>query len=170
MIRDLVAKVDHVFERGLMDEDRAGRLAAAARAVRPALSRAGASDERIDAFIGTVPPDYLLWVDSEEATAHLDLIDPPPAGDEVRTDVRPGRSSGTHRVAVGAVDRLGLLFDLARTFSDQGLDVHVAKVATYGPRVVDVFYVRQEQGQKLDDPARTAELVRALTEAASGGG
>ena len=71
-------------------------------------------------------------------------------------------------VEVGGPDRLGLLFDLARTFSDHGLDVHVAKVATYGPRVVDVFYVRHEQGQKLEDPDRSARLVRALTEAASG--
>ena len=44
----------------------------------------------------------------------------------------------------------------------------MAKVATYGPRVVDVFYVRDEQGQKLLDAERVVELVRGLTEAASG--
>src|SRR5207247_5388546 len=72
-------------------------------------------------------------------------------------------------VEVGGPGRLGLLFDLARTFSDHGLDVHVAKVATYGPRVVDIFYVRDEQGQKMQDPERVLELIRGLREAASGG-
>jgi [protein-PII] uridylyltransferase len=71
-------------------------------------------------------------------------------------------------VEVGGPDRLGLLYDLARTFSDHGLDVHVAKVATYGPRVVDVFYVRDDQGQKIEDPELISRLVPALTEAGSG--
>jgi len=68
-------------------------------------------------------------------------------------------------VEVGAADRLGLLFDLARTFASQDLDVHLAKVATYGPRVVDVFYVTDQAGQKLDDPERAAALERALVAA-----
>jgi [protein-PII] uridylyltransferase len=65
-------------------------------------------------------------------------------------------------VEVGGPDRLGLLFDLAQAFADQRVDVHVAKVATYGPRVVDVFYVRDEAGEKLADPERISALERAL--------
>ena len=64
-------------------------------------------------------------------------------------------------IEVGAADRLGLLYDITRTFADLGLDVHVAKVATYEGRVVDSFYVRDAGGGKLaDDPA---EIERALT-------
>jgi [protein-PII] uridylyltransferase len=70
-------------------------------------------------------------------------------------------------VEVSGPDRLGVLFDLASTLSDQDLDVHVAKVATYGARVVDVFYVRDSAGQKLDDPGRAAEIERKLITAAS---
>ncbi len=63
-------------------------------------------------------------------------------------------------IEVGAPDRLGLLYDITRTFAELGLDVHLAKVATYEGRVVDAFYVRDGVGRKLaDDPE---EIDRAL--------
>jgi [protein-PII] uridylyltransferase len=65
-------------------------------------------------------------------------------------------------VEVGAPDRIGLLFDVTRTLAELHLDVHLAKVATYGPRVVDVFYVRDDLGRKVEDPERIAELERAV--------
>jgi [protein-PII] uridylyltransferase len=65
-------------------------------------------------------------------------------------------------VEVGAPDRIGLLFDVTRTLAELRLDVHLAKVATYGHRVVDVFYVRDDLGRKVDDPERIAELQRAV--------
>jgi [protein-PII] uridylyltransferase len=70
-------------------------------------------------------------------------------------------------VEVGALDRIGLLFDVTRTLAELHLDVHLAKVATYGHRVVDVFYVRDDLGRKVDDPDRIAELERAVTARAS---
>jgi [protein-PII] uridylyltransferase len=92
----------------------------------------------------------------------------PPARAVVPVRVRlDGAASGRYTVVeVGAPDRMGLLFDLARTFADAGLDVHLAKVATYGPRVIDAFYVADEAGRKLDDPDRQAGLERALRAAA----
>jgi [protein-PII] uridylyltransferase len=65
-------------------------------------------------------------------------------------------------VEVGAPDRIGLLFDVTRTLAELRLDVHLAKVATYGHRVVDVFYVRDDLGRKVEDPERIAELERAV--------
>jgi [protein-PII] uridylyltransferase len=65
-------------------------------------------------------------------------------------------------VEVSAGDRIGLLFDLARTFHELELDVHLAKVATYGSRVVDAFYVRDLFGRKVDDPAHAREIERAV--------
>jgi [protein-PII] uridylyltransferase len=67
-------------------------------------------------------------------------------------------------VEVGAPDRIGLLFDITTAFTEVGLDVHLAKVATYGGRVVDAFYVRDELGRKVEDPARIADLERVLKE------
>jgi [protein-PII] uridylyltransferase len=65
-------------------------------------------------------------------------------------------------IEVGAPDRLGLLFDVTRTFAELRLDVHLAKVATFGERVVDSFYVRDDLGRKVDDLERVRELERAL--------
>jgi [protein-PII] uridylyltransferase len=65
-------------------------------------------------------------------------------------------------VEVETGDRIGLLFDLARTFEELHLDVALAKVATYGPRVVDAFYVTRAGGGKIDDPEVEREIDRAV--------
>jgi [protein-PII] uridylyltransferase len=65
-------------------------------------------------------------------------------------------------IEVSAPDRIGLLFDITRSLAELGLDVHLAKVATYGERVVDVFYVRDELGRQVDDPDRLSELERSV--------
>jgi [protein-PII] uridylyltransferase len=70
---------------------------------------------------------------------------------------------------VETTDRVGLLHDLARAFEDLEVDVHLAKVATYGPRVVDAFYVRDLQGRKLGDTGRVEEVRRALLDRLEGG-
>ncbi|HKE53798.1 MAG TPA: hypothetical protein VKC55_03415, partial [Actinomycetota bacterium] len=65
-------------------------------------------------------------------------------------------------VEVGAPDRLGLLFDVTLALAGLQLDVHIAKVATYGVRVVDAFYVRDVLGRRVEDPDRIAEIEQAL--------
>jgi [protein-PII] uridylyltransferase len=64
---------------------------------------------------------------------------------------------------VHADDDAGLLYRLAATFADLRLDVRIAKVATRGRRVVDVFYLRDPHGAKLDDDTAIDELRTALT-------
>jgi [protein-PII] uridylyltransferase len=63
-------------------------------------------------------------------------------------------------IDVAAPDRLGLLYDITRTFAELDLDVHLAKVATYEGRVVDSFYVRDPVGRKITEGAD--ELEEAL--------
>jgi len=65
-------------------------------------------------------------------------------------------------VEVHADDEIGVLARVARTFSDLGLDVSTAKVATIGERVVDVFYVRDGSGGKVTDPGELEALRHAL--------
>jgi [protein-PII] uridylyltransferase len=65
-------------------------------------------------------------------------------------------------VEVHAADRIGLLYDITSVFADLGLDIQVAKIATYGEDVVDVFYVRDLVGQKITDPEHLAEIERTL--------
>jgi [protein-PII] uridylyltransferase len=71
-------------------------------------------------------------------------------------------------VEVHSDDDVGLLYRLASVFAELGLDVRVAKAATLGARVVDVFYVRDTDGRKVEDPdavkALHAALVARLTE------
>jgi [protein-PII] uridylyltransferase len=65
-------------------------------------------------------------------------------------------------IEVGAPDRIGLLFDITRTFAELHLDVHLAKVATFDGRVVDAFYLRDALGLKVTDPDRLAEIEGSL--------
>jgi [protein-PII] uridylyltransferase len=81
----------------------------------------------------------------------------------VTVAVDNGASDFATVIEVGAADRLGLLYDITRTFADLGLDVHVAKVATFEGRVVDSFYVRDAGGGKLaDDPAEVERALRSV--------
>ncbi len=65
-------------------------------------------------------------------------------------------------VEVHATDRLGLLYDITAALAECGLDVHRAKIATYGDDVVDVFYVRDLAGEKISDPEHLGEIERAI--------
>ncbi|HET9671310.1 MAG TPA: ACT domain-containing protein, partial [Actinomycetota bacterium] len=88
---------------------------------------------------------------------------PPPASRApVTVAVQHDASDFATVIEVGAPDRLGLLYDITRTFADEGLDVHLAKVATYEGRVVDAFYVRDSLGRKLEDRSVEEQLERAL--------
>jgi [protein-PII] uridylyltransferase len=63
---------------------------------------------------------------------------------------------------VGAPDRIGLLYDITSVFVELGMDVHLAKVATFGGRVVDAFYVRDEVGRKITSAERVAAVEAAM--------
>ena len=89
---------------------------------------------------------------------------PPRPQTPVTVSVDNGVSDFFTVIEVGGPDRIGLLFDITRTLADLRLDVHLAKVATYGGRVVDVFYVRDPLGDRIQDPQRIAEIERAVLE------
>lgn len=64
-------------------------------------------------------------------------------------------------VEITSLDRPGLLFAITRVLQNQGVQIRAAKIATYGERVVDVFYLRDMFGLKLD-PRRLATVERML--------
>lgn len=51
-------------------------------------------------------------------------------------------------------NRRGLLYTLARGISRLGLSVQYAKIATYEDEAADVFYVRDIDGRKIENPDR----------------
>jgi [protein-PII] uridylyltransferase len=65
-------------------------------------------------------------------------------------------------VEVTGLDRPGLLFELTATLSKLNLNIASAHVATFGERVVDVFYVTDLFGAKITSATRQAAIKRAL--------
>ena len=59
-------------------------------------------------------------------------------------------------------DRIGLLYTITQALAEMELDIHVAKVSTYGESVVDVFYVRNLEGQKVVDSEYASEIDRSI--------
>ena len=65
-------------------------------------------------------------------------------------------------VEVTGLDRTGLLYELTTTLSKLNLNIASAHVATFGERVVDVFYVTDLLGAKITTPTRQAAIKRPL--------
>jgi [protein-PII] uridylyltransferase len=73
------------------------------------------------------------------------------------------RASNTHTVIeVNGRDRPGLLHDVTAAISEQGLQIASAHVTTYGVRAVDVFYVKDVFGLKVENDRKLARLREAL--------
>ena len=73
------------------------------------------------------------------------------------------RASNTHTVLeVNGRDRPGLLHDVTAAISEQGLQIASAHVTTYGVRAVDVFYVKDVFGLKVENERKLVLLRQAL--------
>ena len=128
--RDGIA-LDTIFlQRFFSDEEEIERAEKIARTVGDILSGKRSMDTletlrkrmapKTDAF--TVAPDVII---DNSASQELTVIE------------------------VHALDRPGLLFDLARGLSDLGLDIGSAHIATFGEKAVDVFYVTCRERKKV---------------------
>ena len=71
-------------------------------------------------------------------------------------------------IEVNGRDRPGLLYDLAKALKDLGVVIQSAHIATYGERVVDVFYVKDVFGMKLVAKSKLARVEKRLLEALAG--
>ena len=71
------------------------------------------------------------------------------------------KASSLHTVIeINARDRPGLLYDVTRALSRLGLSIASAHITTYGERAVDVFYVKDVFGLKIDHETKL-ERIRA---------
>ncbi len=135
--RDGIALDTLFLQRVFSDEEEFSQAAKIARTIGDILSGKRSMDTletlrkrvkpKTDAF--TVAPDAIL---DNTASEELTVIE------------------------VHALDRPGLLFDLARGLSDLGLDIGSAHIATFGEKAVDVFYVTCRDKEKVgsDDEMR----------------
>jgi [protein-PII] uridylyltransferase len=105
---------------------------------------------------------------------HREFDRPPPITSRTHIFTVPPRvlvdnqASRSHTVIeVNGRDRPGLLYELTRELTRLNLQVFSAKISTYGEKVVDVFYVKNlfghkvEHADKLDEIRKTLETVLA---------
>ena len=59
---------------------------------------------------------------------------------------------------ITAPDRIGLLHTLCRTLSEAGINIASAHIGTYGEKAVDVLYLKDRFGMKLDHSGKLKEL------------
>jgi [protein-PII] uridylyltransferase len=77
-------------------------------------------------------------------------------------------ASKTHTVIeVNGRDRPGFLFAVTSALTRLTVQIASARVNTYGERVVDVFYLKDFCGMKIDHPGKLREIRRVLTQAAA---
>ena len=80
------------------------------------------------------------------------------------------KASNTHTlIEVNGRDRPGLLHDVTSVITGDGLQITSALISTYGERVVDVFYVKDVFGLKIDRQERIDGLRQKLLAAIAAG-
>ncbi len=68
-------------------------------------------------------------------------------------------------IEVTARDEPGLLYRLTDALYRAGLDIRAARIATKVDQALDVFYVRELEGGKVEEPGRMEEIRAALASA-----
>jgi [protein-PII] uridylyltransferase len=106
---------------------------------------------------------------SGELKPHIELERPPAFPSRMSVFTVPPRvlidneASRSHTVVeVNGRDRPGLLWELTRELTRLNLQVSSAKISTYGEKVVDVFYVKNLFGHKVEHPQKLGEIRSAL--------
>lgn len=131
-------------------------------------------------FVGPPPPQRIDEVAAALRTSLCDDPVPPrfrrlwKAGGERRRAALPRLPTQVHVdnhtsdrftiFDIFAADRGGLLYTIARSLFEKGLSVVLAKISTHLDQVVDVFYVTDQQGQKLFDQQRLHDIRQQLLE------
>jgi [protein-PII] uridylyltransferase len=140
LIRELVAKVQHVLERGEMGERLATRLTDRVERIREVLGNEPEAD--VERFVLRMPRGYFLTVEPSQAARHFRTITPALGANEVRTATANGVRPGTYEVLVVAIDRPGVLSWISGALAIGGISILSAQVfTTEDGTAVDLFEV-----------------------------
>ena len=100
---------------------------------------------------------------------HLELASTPARPSRTRAfEVTPrvlidNKASQSHTVIeINGRDRRGLLFELTRALTGISIQISSAKISTYGEKVVDVFYVKNLFGLKVEHEGKLKEIRETL--------
>lgn len=86
---------------------------------------------------------------------------------KIPTEVTFGEDTANRRTVMRVVtrDRLGILSDIGRVMRAHGLRLQNAKIATYGERVEDYFYITDMENRPIDDESELEALRNAVVAA-----
>jgi [protein-PII] uridylyltransferase len=65
-------------------------------------------------------------------------------------------------IEVTGEDRLGILYEITQGLTDHGCNIHFARISTLGNRILDVFYVQDEWGEKIGEKQKVDNLRQTL--------
>jgi [protein-PII] uridylyltransferase len=66
-------------------------------------------------------------------------------------------------IEVTGENRLGVLHEMTEALTDFGCDIHFARISTLGNRIVDVFYVQDEWGEKIKEKNKIDQLKKTVS-------
>ena len=106
---------------------------------------------------GQAPSFRRTWKSGEQRK----MLGPKP---QIRVNTDNSTSDRYTIIDVFAYDRTGLLYAVTRTFFELGCSVWRAKISTYLDQVVDVFYVTDQENDKIVDQKRLDAIRQRLLE------
>lgn len=110
-----------------------------------------------EALSGRLPLPREIAKRREQAPSRARLFNVVP-----RVLVNNALSSTYTVIEINGRNRLGLLYDLTSAMSRLSLSIASAHVSTYGERVVDVFYVKDVFGLKIEHERKIDEIRETL--------
>ena len=125
----------------------------------------GIDDRRWERILTAVRQAIAGEFPIDERIAEVRATYPPPARRiEVPTVVQiDNAASRLYTVLeVSTGDRRGLLYGVTKLLHERHLDISLAKVDTIGPTVVDAFYIRHEDGRRIEQPDEMERLRQAV--------
>lgn len=160
----LAARIDTSRDGIALDAFRVSREGADATLDRDRWARVESSLRAV--MSGTQDVEQLV-----RRSARPSLLDKKRRPVRTRVEIDNEASSQYTVLDVYAADRVGLLFTITNCLYHLWLQIHLAKITTMVDEVLDVFYVTDIDGRKIEDPTRLEtirdELVRALSPAPS---
>ena len=119
----------------------------------------------LEAIPGALDGSYAL----EERLARVrEMYPAPPATIAPVVHVENTASDEYSVLEVTAQDQPGLLHAITHALSEIGIDIHLAKVDTLGPEVFDAFYVRRENGRRIEDRDEIERVEQRVLDAIAG--
>jgi [protein-PII] uridylyltransferase len=65
-------------------------------------------------------------------------------------------------IEITGEDRLGILYEITQALTDHGCNISFSRISTLGNRIVDVFYVQDEWGEKIEAKQKVDNLIQTL--------